>query len=215
MFQAVIFDNDGVLVDSEPLHHRAEAATLRHFGVELEEDFFKAYVGVSMRQMLADCIGKFRITAPIDAMIQFHEKNLLKIFQAEVTPTPHVLPLLDYLHAKNYRLAVASSSNRVLVEVGLRKLGILERFESILCGNEITHLKPNPEIYLTTAARIQVAPADCLVIEDSSVGVKAAKAAGMFCVGYRNENSGNQDLSPADRIITDFRELIRNHTVQL
>jgi HAD superfamily hydrolase (TIGR01509 family) len=215
MFQAVIFDNDGVLVDSEPLHHRAEAATMRHFGAEINADDFKAYVGLSMAKMLGDWIDKFKIKASIEEMIRFHEANLQNIFQEEVQPTPHVLPLVHHLRQKNYLLAVASSSTRALVELGLRKLGILSLFNSVLCGDEISHLKPDPSIYLKTADRLQVAPANCLVIEDSHVGVIAAKAAGMFCVGYRNANSGNQDLSLADLIISDFRDLTRNPAFQL
>lgn len=210
MIRAIIFDNDGVLVDSEPLHHRAEAATMRHYGAEIDEEDFKAYVGMSMARMLKDWIEKFQIKADIDEMIQFHESNLRKIFQEEVRPTPHVLQLVEYLRGKNYQMAVASSSSRGLVEVGLRKLGIFLLFDSILCGDEVTHLKPNPSIYLQTAKRLAVKPQDCLVIEDSNVGVRAAKAARMRCVGYRNASSGNQDLSQADVIISDFRDLIQN-----
>jgi beta-phosphoglucomutase-like phosphatase (HAD superfamily) len=89
----------------------------------------------------------------------------------------------------------------------LRKLKIEHLFDAVVCAEDITHSKPHPEIFLKAAERLREMPENCLVIEDSKLGVEAAKSAGMKCIGFRNPNSGNQDLSKADVIVDDFAKL--------
>jgi HAD superfamily hydrolase (TIGR01509 family) len=104
-------------------------------------------------------------------------------------------------------LAVASSSHRRLVQYVLRKLEITRLFDLIISGEDVAHGKPDPEIFLMSAKRLKVRPAECLVVEDAKLGVEAAKEAGMKCLGYRNPHSGNQDLSKADIVTDDFSSL--------
>ncbi|MCI0512381.1 HAD family phosphatase [candidate division KSB1 bacterium] len=205
--KAIIFDNDGVLVDSEPLHHLAEKMTLAHFGFDYSEADYSLYVGVGMHKMFGEWIRKYQLNVSPAQLSDLHEQNLIQIFQAKLQLTPNLLVFLQYLTFKKYQLAVASSSSRKLVTVGLTKWQLTPYFEVIVTGDEVQHTKPAPEIYLLAASRLGVAPHQCLAIEDSQVGMQAAKAAGMYGVGYHNPHCGPQDLSLADRIIYDFLEL--------
>jgi beta-phosphoglucomutase-like phosphatase (HAD superfamily) len=94
-----------------------------------------------------------------------------------------------------------------LVQYVLRKLEITRLFDSIISAEDVAHGKPDPEIFLTSAKRLKVSPAECLVVEDARLGVEAAKEAGMKCLGYRNPHSGNQDLSKADIVTDNFFSL--------
>ncbi len=209
MIRGVIFDNDGVIVDSEPLHHLAEQKTMNPYGVDITKEEYKNYVGVGTRKMFSDWIQKYNLNLTPEAIIPHHEKNLIEIFQELVEPTPGVVNFIKYLFHKNYPLAVASSSHRRLVQVGITKHDLMQYFQTIITGDDVTRLKPEPDIFLLAAQQLNILPAECLVIEDSSVGVQAAKAAGMFCAGYQNTNSGDQDLSKADIIFQNFNELMQ------
>lgn len=207
MIKGVIFDNDGVIVDSEPLHHLAEKKTMQPFGIDITKEEYKNYVGIGTRKMFGDWIQKYNLKLNPEDIIPHHEQNLIKIFQERVEPTPGVVNFILYLFQKNYSLAVASSSQRNLVHVGINKHNLMQYFQIIITGDDVTRLKPAPDVFLLAAQRLKISPTECLVIEDSSVGVQAAKAAGMFCAGYQNINSGDQDLSKADIIFQDFNEL--------
>lgn len=207
MIEAVIFDNDGVLVDSEPLHHLAETQTLAQFNIDFTEEDFKKYVGIGWHKMLSDWIVTYNLPTTTEKLREIHERNLINAFEKYVEQTPNVEKFIIALKNKNYKLGVASSSSRVLVETGLRKTRLLHYFDLVVCSDNVKNTKPDPEIYLLTADRLGISPEKCFVIEDSSTGVKAAKAAGMQCGGYQNPNSGNQDLSRADVIFKDFFEL--------
>ena len=207
MLKAIIFDNDGVLVDSEPLHHLAEQATVAQLGYEITEQDFMQYVGVSSKIMLTGWIEKFQLNITLEELGEIHEKNLMRQFKTNLQPTSGIIELLNNLKKQPLKLAVASSSTGKLVRTGLEKVGFYDHFETIVCGDEVEEAKPDPIIYLKTAGRLNVQPDECIVIEDSFPGVTAARAAGMFCIGYKNANSGDQDLSRANYIITHFDEL--------
>ena len=104
-------------------------------------------------------------------------------------------------------MAVASSTNRELVEIILKKLNLIAYWQSFTGGDEVNLGKPQPDVFLLAAQKLAVAPQKCLVFEDSKNGVLAAKAAGMKVIGYQNSGSGRQDLSAADAIISNFRDM--------
>ena len=208
MIKAVIFDNDGVIVDSEPLHHLVEAQTIAGFGHKVAEDFFDRYVGIGMERMLDDWIERFQLPVSADELAKIHLQNLVTAFKQKVTLTPQIKKLISYLADHHYPMAVASSSTRELINVGLLKYQLKPYFAHIVSTDDVTRTKPNPEIFLTAAKRLGQAPENCLVIEDSAAGVTAAKAAGMYCVGYENPLSGDQNLTQADIRIREFSALI-------
>jgi HAD superfamily hydrolase (TIGR01509 family) len=105
------------------------------------------------------------------------------------------------------KLGIASSAQKRLIDYILEKFEIKQLFDSVISADDITHGKPNPEILPVCARKLKVNPAECLVVEDSRLGVQAAKTAGMKCLGYRNPDNGKQDLSKADLITDDLSKL--------
>ena len=132
----------------------------------------------------------------------------LKLLQErDYKPVPGVTELLERLREMEIPMAIASSSPRQFIEAVIEKIGIKQYFTEWLSGEEAEHSKPEPDIFLKVAGLLNVEPDECIVIEDSTSGIIAAKKAGMRCIGYRNVNSGNQDLSEADMIVNKIEEI--------
>ena len=127
---------------------------------------------------------------------------------SSLTAIPGTGKLIKGLKTRGYPVALASSSSGKVIEAELRKIGLYDHFDLIFSGDGIERGKPFPDIFIQTAGKLGIDPADCLVFEDSRNGVAAAKAAGMKCAGYINPTSGDQDLTAADMIIDDFRGIM-------
>ena len=207
MIKAAIFDMDGVIVDSEPMHIEAEKRILLKYGVEISADELRTYTGTTAESEFADLIRKYGLKTTVDRLFREKEAVLFDLLEGRTEPTKGVIKLIKSLKQHGLKLAIASSGHRKLVHYFLRKLKIVSLFDSIVCAEDITRSKPDPEIFLKAAKNLSLDPAECVVIEDSTLGVTAAKSAGMKCIAFRNPNSGNQDLSKADLIIDDFRKL--------
>jgi len=207
MIKAAIFDMDGVIVDSEPMHIEAEKRILLKYGVEISADELRTYTGTTAESEFADLIRKYGLKTTVDRLFREKEAVLFDLLERRTEPTKGVIKLIKSLKQQGLKLAIASSGHRKLVHYFLRKLKIVSLFDSIVCAEDITRSKPDPEIFLKAAKNLSLDPAECVVIEDSTLGVTAAKSAGMKCIAFRNPNSGNQDLSKADLIIDDFRKL--------
>lgn len=208
MIRAVIFDMDGVIVDSEPLHFKAEKMMMEYYGKGISDEELNNYVGVANPEMWAELRKKYRLAAALEEILEKQlsfKKDLFR--RSELKPTEGVNELLQKLRSGGIGIALASSSPRELIELLLDKLGIKDSFDVVVSGEEVKHSKPAPDIFLEAAGRLGIEPASCLVIEDAKHGVKAAKLAGMYCVGFRNPNSGNQDLSLADAVVRSMREI--------
>ncbi|HKZ95029.1 MAG TPA: HAD-IA family hydrolase [Candidatus Bathyarchaeia archaeon] len=204
MIKAVIFDMDGVIVDSEPMHIEAEKRILLKHGARVSTDELRTYTGTTAEFEFTDLIQKYRLNTTVDRLFREKEAILFKLLEKKTKPTKGVIRLIKSLKKCGLRLAIASSGHRKLVQYFLRKLKIARLFDSVVCAEDISRSKPDPEIFLKAARSLGLGPAECIVIEDSKLGVEAAKSAGMKCIAYRNPNSGNQDLSKADMVIDDF-----------
>lgn len=207
MIKAVIFDMDGVIVDSSHAHIEAEKQTMLKYGIRISSKELQEYTGVTAKLMFTDLIRKYKLNTTFEEIFKEKEKILFKLLKNDTRPTKGVVHLTRKLKQENIKLGIASSAHKRLVEYVLERLKISHLFDCIVSSEDITHSKPNPEIFLKSADELSVSPADCLVIEDAKLGVEAAKKAGMKCVGYRNHKSGNQDLSKADIVIDDFSKL--------
>jgi sugar-phosphatase len=152
----------------------------------------------------------FGIAEPVDALMRRRQEHfLIALRNAPVLPAmPGAVEAVNALYDAGYPLAVTSSGIREYITLVLDRLGIADRFRVVITGADVMHGKPHPEPYLVTAARLAVPPAACVVFEDATVGVVAAKAAGMRCIAVPNpEATQPQDLSAADLILpslTDF-----------
>lgn len=206
----VIFDMDGVLVDTEPHYKCIHKQFFGSFGIELtDQDISNHFTGVSMHHFMPLVKSLYNITQK--TTIELIKEETIMLFQYMdalfiIEPIQGIVSLLEALKKNNVTIAIASSAPRRLISSIIKKARLDNYFDFIISGDDIIQSKPDPEIFLKTAAFFKKDPLDCIVIEDSANGLKAAKAANMFCVGYKNLNSGNQDLSNADLIITMFND---------
>lgn len=207
MIKAVIFDMDGVIVSSEHIQIEAEKQTMLKYGIRISFEELQKYTGTTAEFTFTELIKKYNINATFEKMLNEKEEILFRLLKENIHPTKGVIELIKKLRQENIKLGVASSSHKRLIIYVLEKLDILNLFDSIVGSEDITRSKPEPEIFLKSANELSVCPTNCLVIEDAELGVKAAKNAGMKCIGYRNSKNGNQDLTKADIIIDDFSKL--------
>jgi len=205
----VIFDMDGVIVDSQPYHFAVEDKMCREMGIDVSLEESHSFVGMAGAMVWRYLKSKFALPESIEELLAFENKARTAYFSSleNVHPIPGVVALLEELKQHDIKTALASSSSVEVIEIFISKLGIKDYFQKIISGDAVENGKPDPDIFLYTATALGENPSDCLVIEDSANGVKAAKLAGMKCIGFRNANSGDQDLSLADMVIDDFRKV--------
>lgn len=205
--KAVIFDMDGVIVESEDAHIKAEKQIMLERGVNISSDELHEYTGSTAHFMFAKLREKYKLKDSVEALETKKEMILLKLVQNDIEPVAGVLILIKRLNLRNIKLAVASGSSKQVINCLLEKLQIATLFDAVVGAGDVQRSKPAPEIFLAAARRLNVRSEECVVIEDANLGVQAAKQAGMKCVGYKNLHSGNQDLSEADFIIDSFLDL--------
>lgn len=203
----VIFDLDGVIVESEDAHIEAERQTFLKYHVLVSVEELHRYTGTTAKAMFTALIAKYKLDTTFEEINRQKEQILFRLLDQDAEPTRGVLSLIQKLKRKGIRLAVGSSSTRKLVDYVLKKLNIASMFDCVIAAEDVEHSKPNPEIFLRAATELGVKPDQCLVIEDSELGVEASKSAGMKCIGYYNPHSGNQNLSKADISIDDFSKV--------
>lgn len=206
MKRAFIFDMDGVIVDSEPLHTATKMETFHHFGIPFEECRLEQYAGRTSKELFSDALADCPTALTWKELADYkHRLYIDRLTHADdIVPIPGVVQLIARLHAKGNLLAVASSTGRNIIEMVLRRFGVRPYFTAVISGAELPRSKPDPAIYRKAADSLGIVPVHCTVIEDAAAGIAAAKAAGMICIAYHNPNSGNQDLSRADWIAESF-----------
>ena len=200
----IIFDMDGVLIDSEPLHQLAEKKLLKEYGVEVDTDELLQYMGRSTEKLLNDFIEAYHLDVDYPTLFSKHKTNLIDIFDKQVQTIEGIPEFLSVLESHQIPFALASSSNLQLIHTVLNHFGWQARFTQVVSGEEIINGKPAPDIFLETAKRLNTTSDNCVVIEDSGAGVRAGKAAGMRTIGFHSPNSHQQDISMADLEIHDF-----------
>jgi len=206
--KAVIFDMDGVIIDSEPIHLEVDMQTMQNLGCDISVEELEKYVGTTNEYMLTEIKKNYNISESIEEILSYKlEMTKKKIIQSNLEPIEGIRELLSDLKNKNIPTAIASSSPRDFINVVISKFKLQDYFKYIVSGEDVVSGKPSPDIYIETAEKLALSPKDCTVIEDSRNGVLAAKSAGMKCIGFQNINSGNQDLSKADIIIKSITEI--------
>jgi HAD superfamily hydrolase (TIGR01509 family) len=208
MIKAVIFDMDGVIVDSEPLHFEVCMEVTRKLGKEVDKDYFNKYVGVSNPVMWEEIIKDLKIENTVDKTLELQMDLTIKHFnESSLGAISGIVKLMEDLKNNGIVCAIASSSPMIFIEAVVKKLRLEKYLEFYFSGETLGKSKPEPDIFIETAKKLGVNPKEVVVIEDSKHGVQAAKSAKMICIGYVNPNSGNQDLSKADYICNDINEL--------
>jgi beta-phosphoglucomutase family hydrolase len=208
--QAVIFDMDGVLVDSEPFHVQTEKRMFRKMNLDISDEEHAGYMGTATDVMWKQIISKRNLQLDIAEMTELTIQEGLPFFYSlnKIDPMPGLVDLLEKLNEKKIPMAVASSSDTETIRVILEKSGLRKYFQHAVSSSEVGKSKPEPDVFLHAAKLLEVAPENCVVFEDSKNGIKAAKAAGMFCIAYCSGDSGRQqDQTRADRSIADYSEI--------
>lgn len=207
--KAIIFDMDGVLVDSEPFHVEIEKSLFKRFRLNISDEEHTAYMGKATDVMWSEIIKNKNLSLDVAEMVSVNYQESKKFFSSlsRIDPMPGVVDLLDELKNKGVPMAVASSSDKEAIELIMDKSGLKKYFRHVVNSNRVGKSKPEPDIFLFTAQLLDVDPESCVVIEDSTNGIKAAKAANMYCVAYSGASSANQDQSLADMKVSDFSDL--------
>jgi beta-phosphoglucomutase family hydrolase len=197
--RTVIFDMDGVIIDSEPLHLAAYNIVLGPYAVHLrEEEFIRWCVGRRSSDIVAFLRKHFQLPESVEQLLAEKNTAYTSMVRENMRPMPGLLPLLDHLTSSAYRLAVASSASVADIEEILAGLRVRQHFQLIVSGEEVPNGKPSPDIFLEAARRLGVSPEECVVIEDSQKGVEAAVQAGMYCIAVPNRFTAAHDFSCAN-----------------
>ncbi|BBF41540.1 hydrolase, haloacid dehalogenase-like family [Lachnospiraceae bacterium KM106-2] len=205
MLKAVIFDMDGVIIDSEPTNLRALHQALLACGIHASKEYCDRFIGCSLPNT-ASIAGKDFSTEINTKVLQTNYiKYQTELIQSEgYQPIYGTVALIKELHQHGIKLAIASSSSIHEIRQMAESLNLIEYFDELVSGHEVEHSKPSPDVFLLAAKRLNMQPEECLIIEDSMNGTLAAKAANITCIGFQNTNSGNQDLSKAYSIVLDM-----------
>ncbi|MBN2813981.1 MAG: HAD family phosphatase, partial [Bacteroidales bacterium] len=196
MERCVIFDMDGVIIDSEPIHQECEKRIFNLLGITVSDEEHSTLTGATDETMWSGLGKRHNLPLSVAEAIRLKKSIYLEHLMREtsIEPLPDVAQLIVNLHKHGFLLAVASSSPHEQIDFILKKFELSRYFHAIVSGEDVEAGKPHPEIFLKAADMLGVTPDSCLVIEDSHNGVTAAKRAGMKCIWFINPNSGNQDL---------------------
>jgi len=204
---ALIFDMDGVLVDSEPLHKRAKEEAFRRFGIELPESVYDSYKGRPDATMLPEVLGARGFSAATIAEISQVKRGLFESIQHELRAVPGAAEFVNWA-ASHYRLALATSATPRNRELALRIVNVGHLFEVIVDSSQHRHPKPEPEVFQVTMGKLGLTPADCWIIEDSVNGLRAAKSAGCVAAGITTTfDRATLSAAGADMVVDSFPEL--------
>ena len=206
--RAFIFDMDGVIIDSEPIHDKVVRGILAKDNIFVSDEEFRSYMGMASTAVFKLFIEKYNLAhTPQQLASEQMESVKDYIVKYNIKPIAGIVDLLQKLKEHDVPTAIASSSPMSSIEFVAKQFGIAEYFNLFVSGEDLPHSKPNPDIYLKTAKLLNVAPCDCVVLEDSKNGTIAGKSAGMYCIAFDNPNSGNQDLTRADIIVKNISDI--------
>ncbi|MCL7763831.1 HAD family phosphatase [Polaribacter sp. Z014] len=207
--KCVIFDMDGVIIDSEEIHKKAYYETFNSIGVTVSDDLYKTLTGSSTINAFQKLVSHFNLDLDPEELVLNKRKRYVNFFEND--PTLHLVKgveeLIKHCHKKGLTLILASSSAMVNIDRVFNRFDLNQYFTAKISGADLTESKPNPEIFNKAAILGNTPKENCIVIEDSDNGVKAANDAGIFVFGYKNPMAEDQSLENADFIVNNFKRL--------
>ena len=209
--KAVIFDMDGVLIDSEPLWRKAMIEGFASIGVLITEEDCKKTTGNRLKEVVEYWFEKLDILDFLPTEIEHRIINMLvKLINNEGKAISGVIEVINFCNNKNIKIGLATSSSNQLMEAVLEKLNLKNTFKSSISAENMEYGKPHPEVFLSCASQLQISPLECIVIEDSINGVIAAKAAFMRVIALpEQENINNHKFSIADYKLNNMQEVLK------
>ncbi|MBD3387561.1 MAG: HAD-IA family hydrolase [Candidatus Altiarchaeales archaeon] len=207
MIKAVLFDLDGVIVDSETISREASDTVLSEVGIHQTEEERKRVFGRRTIDNYRDAIKARNLDLDPGELVEKKNRVFADLIRGRLDPLPGVLDLIGKLKDDRVKVAVVSSSPLDRVNASLEEVGLLLEFELILSGDCCEKGKPDPEPFLLAAEQLGVEPGECVVIEDAEAGIRAGKAAGMKVLAVRSPNTHGQDLGLADLVVDSLEEV--------
>jgi|TARA_Y100000385_G_scaffold220275_1_gene229847 HAD superfamily hydrolase (TIGR01509 family) len=209
MLKAVLFDMDGVIVDTEPLHHKAYQMMFKEVGINVSDSMYRGFTGQSTRGICEFLCKHFKLDKKPIVLERCKRSHFTKLFFED--PDLHLLEgvenLIKNYHANGLSLVVASSASMFTINNVMKRFQLDRYFKDKLSGADLKASKPHPEIFIEAAKAAGASPSECFVIEDSTNGIIAAKEANIFCIAYKSEHSKDQDYSRADLLISDYKTI--------
>jgi len=209
MIRTVIFDMDGVIIDTEPIHHHAFFTQFAELGITVSDELYASFLGSSTRNVFQRLKQEFDLPQEVAELLLRKRELFNQAFDEDTSLDllPGVRALIEDLKMQGVQMVLASSASKATIGRVFNRFGLAPYFTHTVSGEDFVQSKPNPAIFLHAAELAKTPVTECIVIEDSANGVAAAKAAGIYCVGYASPHSAGQDLRLADRVIQDFAEL--------
>ncbi len=209
MLKAVLFDMDGVIIDSEPLHHKAYYGMFETVGISVSPSLYESFTGQSTLNVCKTLCQEFELSQTPETLVNIKRAIFKDLFfnDPDLQLIDGVLELIKGYHNNGLTLVLASSASMLTINNVFTRFELDQYFKAKLSGADLNASKPHPEIFEKAAAASGFKRNECMVIEDSTNGIDAAKAADIFCIGFKSPHSTNQDYSKADKVITDFKEI--------
>lgn len=207
--KAVLFDMDGVIVDTEPLHRKAYFKTFNQLEIEVSEDLYTSFTGASTKRVCENLISEFNLSHTHEDITNIKRTHFKDYFynDEEFDLIPGVRKLIEHYYENNVKLIVASSASMTTINMVFEKFGLEKYFSGKISGADLKESKPHPEIFQLAAKMANEPIENCMVIEDSTNGILAAHKANIFCTAYKSFHSHNQDYSLANIVISDYSEI--------
>ena len=209
MTRAVIFDMDGVMIESEPIQSLAFEKIIRRYGKDpiFDENGIIQTIGMGAKDNWKILKEKHNIDEDVEVLYELRNEVYPNLLKNELVPKDGLLLLLDMLKTKKLPLAVASSSQPSHIELVLKGLGIRGYFTAIVSGHVVARGKPHPDVFLKAAEMLKISLVDCVVVEDAQVGVEAGKNAGMKVIAVPNRFTAHHDFSKADLTLASLKDI--------
>ena len=212
MFRVAIFDMDGVIINSEPLHKKAYQLMFDEFNLDVSENLYSTFTGMATLPICKKLCDIFSLKFSPESLVENKRKHFKSLFDngLKFELIDGVLDLIKHYHLNGLTLILASSASMNNINMIFDKFDLDKYFKSKISGADLRASKPHPEIFEKATKLTDFSKEECFVIEDATNGIIAAKKAGLYCIAFKGIDSKNQDYSQADKVVTDFKEIYIN-----